>query len=190
MKSIFDLIPESQQAAFAERLDAMDEAQGHAGAGRGLLPPRSRRSRQRDQVQVIGQDPVVESVVQTAFRRARLGRPHKPVAVFLLVGSTGSGKTELAKALVSTLFGGNLIRIDCNEMSEKASVARLVSSPPGYIGSEQGSQFAREIGRLGSGVVLFDEIEKAHPDVVKSIMSLLDEARITGLSTSRTRGGS
>jgi ATP-dependent Clp protease ATP-binding subunit ClpA len=106
--------------------------------------------------------------------------------VFLFVGATGAGKTELAKALATELFDGRLVRVDCNELSAPHNVARLVGAPPGYVGSDQGGQLCRDIGRIGTGVLLFDEIEKADPAVMKVIMNLMDEGRLTEQSTGNT----
>lgn len=186
MKSIFDLVPADQQE------DLQDFVQGGPapGAPRGKFADFSQLN--ADDViaaireRVIGQDAIVAEVVRSAFRRARLRRPNKPVATFLFVGATGAGKTELAKALATELFDGRLIRIDCNELSASHNVARLIGAPPGYVGSDQGGQLCRDIGRIGTGVLLFDEIEKADPAVLRVIMSLLDEGRLTEQSTGHT----
>jgi hypothetical protein len=186
MKSIFDLVPADQQ----EDLQEFVQGGGEPGAPRGKFADFSALDvdgvsaavRER----VIGQDAIVADVVRTAFRRARLRRPNKPVATFLFVGATGSGKTELAKAMATELFEGRLIRVDCNELSASHNVARLIGAPPGYVGSDQGGQLCRDIGRIGTGVLLFDEIEKADPAVLRVIMSLLDEGRLTEQSTGHT----
>ncbi len=136
--------------------------------------------------QVIGQDAIVADVVQTLFRRAQLRRKNKPLAVVMFAGATGSGKTELAKTVAEVLFEGNLIRLDCAEMTEASSTQRLIGSPPGYLGSEQGGFLVREIMRMGVGVILLDEIEKAHADVYKLLLALMDEGRITEQATNRT----
>jgi ATP-dependent Clp protease ATP-binding subunit ClpA len=136
--------------------------------------------------QVIGQDAIVADVVQTLFRRAQLRRKSKPLAVLMFAGATGSGKTELAKTVAEVLFEGDLIRLDCAEMTEASSTQRLIGSPPGYLGSEQGGFLVREIMRMGVGVILLDEIEKAHADVYKLLLALMDEARITEQATNRT----
>ncbi len=135
---------------------------------------------------VIGQDAIVADVVQTLFRRAQLRRKNKPLAVLMFAGATGSGKTELAKTVAEVLFEGNLIRLDCAEMTETSSTQRLIGAPPGYIGSEQGGFLVREIMRMGVGVILLDEIEKAHADVYKLLLALMDEGRITEQATNRT----
>lgn len=184
--TIFKLVPEAEQAALAQQLDDFDaqtkDADGQAADFSGLDPETVTRTIEQ---RVIGQDRIVSATVATAFRRSKLARPNKPVGVFLFVGATGAGKTELAKALAQELFGGRLLRVDCNELSEPHNAQRLIGPVKGYIGSETGSDFCREMGRLGTGVLLFDEIEKAHPTVLKTIMGLLDEARITEQATSR-----
>lgn len=132
---------------------------------------------------VIGQDAIVADLSAAIARRIRLRRPRKPLGVFLLVGATGAGKTETAKAIAAHAFGGRLIRIDCNELTAEHTAQRLIGAPPGYIGSESGGQLTRDITRLGSGVILFDEIEKAHEAVLRIIMGLMDEGRLTEAST-------
>lgn len=136
--------------------------------------------------EVIGQDFVVEDVVRTLYRRTQLRRSGKPLGVFMFVGATGSGKTELAKSLARHCFEDRLVRFDMNEFTEASSAQRLVGAPPGYIGSEQGGQLTQAIKRMGNGVILFDEIEKADPAVYKMIMGLMDEGRITEQSTGET----
>lgn len=139
---------------------------------------------------VIGQDAVVQDVVLTLSRRVQLQRKNKPLGVFMFVGATGAGKTELAKALAKFAFEDRLVRFDMNECTDASSVTRLIGSPPGYIGSEQGGQLTQAIKRLKSGVILFDEIEKAHPDLYKTLMGLLDEGRITEQSSGQTMNAS
>ncbi|MDE3149965.1 MAG: ATP-dependent Clp protease ATP-binding subunit [Acidobacteriota bacterium] len=140
---------------------------------------------------VIGQDGIVRDVVALISRRIEMQRKHKPLGVVLFVGATGAGKTELAKALSDLIFGGDkLLRFDCNEMVESSSAQRLIGAPPGYLGSEQGGQLTRGIQRNRTGVILFDEIEKAHPDVYKVLMGLFDEGRITEQSTGQTMDAS
>ena len=185
MKSIFDLVPTEQQSGLRDFLQGRDPVTA-GGQFADFSQLDSRTVTESIKSRVIGQDAIVDDVVTTAFRRARLRRPNKPLAVFLFVGATGAGKTELSKALSESLFDGRLIRVDCNELSQPHQVARLIGAPPGYVGSEQGGQLCREIGRVGTGVLLFDEIEKADPAVMKVVMGLLDEARLTEQSTGTT----
>lgn len=135
---------------------------------------------------VIGQDRILADLVPMAFRRASLRRKGKPLAVFMFAGATGAGKTELGKALADVMAEGRLVRVDGNEMVESQATQRLIGAPPGYIGSEQGGWLCRELARLRTGVLLIDEVEKAHTDVLKLIMGLLDEGRVTEQSTGRT----
>ena len=131
---------------------------------------------------VIGQNQAVEAV-SNAVRRARVGLkdPQKPVGTFIFVGPTGVGKTYLAKALAETLFGDedSMIRIDMSEYMEKHSVSRLVGSPPGYIGHDEGGQLTEAVRRKPYSVILFDEVEKAHPDVFNILLQILDDGRLT-----------
>jgi ATP-dependent Clp protease ATP-binding subunit ClpA len=108
----------------------------------------------------------------------------------MLVGATGAGKTELAKALAKYAFEGRMTRVDCNELTESHAAQRLIGAPPGYVGSENGGQLTRDIMRLGSGVILLDEVEKAHEAVLRVIMGLLDEGRLTEASTGQTADAS
>ncbi|NLX62972.1 MAG: ATP-dependent Clp protease ATP-binding subunit [Tissierellia bacterium] len=131
---------------------------------------------------VVGQKQAV-SAVSNAIRRARVGLkdPKKPVGTFMFVGPTGVGKTYLAKSLAETLFGDEdlMIRIDMSEYMEKHSVSRLIGSPPGYVGYEEGGQLTEAVRRKPYSVVLFDEIEKAHPDVFNILLQILDDGRLT-----------
>jgi ATP-dependent Clp protease ATP-binding subunit ClpB len=131
---------------------------------------------------VIGQDEPV-TLVTEAILRARSGikDPRRPVGSFLFLGPTGVGKTELAKALASTLFDseGAMVRIDMSEYMEKHSVARLIGAPPGYVGYDEGGQLTEAVRRKPYAVVLFDEVEKAHPDVFNVLLQVLDDGRIT-----------
>ncbi len=131
---------------------------------------------------VIGQDEAVKAV-SNAVRRARSGisDEHRPIGSFIFMGPTGVGKTELAKALANDLFGDEraLIRIDMSEYMEKFSVQRLIGSPPGYVGYEEGGQLTEAVRRRPYAVLLFDEIEKAHPDVFNILLQLLDDGRLT-----------
>lgn len=135
---------------------------------------------------VIGQDDIVDECVDTLARRIRLQRKNKPLGVFMFVGASGAGKTELAKALADTAFEGRLCRYDMNQFTEAHSTQSLIGSPPGYVGSEKGGQLTQDIKRMRSGVILLDEIEKAHSDVFKLIMGLLDEGRIQEQSSGKT----
>jgi len=131
---------------------------------------------------VVGQDEAV-NLVASCIRRSRTGLsdPHRPVGSFLFVGPTGVGKTELAKSLAGFLFDDEnaMIRIDMSEYMEKHSVARLIGAPPGYVGYDEGGQLTEAIRRRPYAVVLFDEIEKAHPDVFNALLQILDDGRLT-----------
>jgi len=131
---------------------------------------------------VVGQHEAVESVSR-AIRRARVGLkdPKKPIGSFIFLGPTGVGKTELTKALAEAIFGDEdaLIRIDMSEYMEKHSVSKLVGSPPGYVGFDEGGQLTEKVRRKPYSVILFDEIEKAHPDVFNILLQLLDDGRLT-----------
>ena len=131
---------------------------------------------------VIGQDEAVTAVAR-AVRRGRVGLsdPKKPVGSFLFLGPTGVGKTELSKALSECVYGNEaaMIRVDMSEYMEKHSVSRLLGSPPGYVGYEEGGQLAEKVRRKPWSVILFDEIEKAHPDVFNVLLQILDDGRVT-----------
>src|SRR6202000_1119323 len=131
---------------------------------------------------VIGQDDAVEAV-SNALRRSRAGLqdPDRPIGSFLFLGPTGVGKTELARALAEFMFdtGEAMIRIDMSEYMEKHSVSRLVGAPPGYVGYEEGGQLTESVRRRPYGVVLLDEIEKAHPDVFNTLLQVMDDGRLT-----------
>ncbi len=132
--------------------------------------------------QVIGQDEAVEAVVR-AIKRGRLGLrdPKRPIGSFLFLGPTGVGKTELAKALAKSLFGSvdSLLRFDMSEFTEKHSVSRLIGSPPGYVGYGEGGQLTSKIRRRPYSVVLFDELEKAHPDIFDLLLQILEDGILT-----------
>ncbi|MFA9423664.1 MAG: ATP-dependent Clp protease ATP-binding subunit, partial [Sedimentibacter sp.] len=131
---------------------------------------------------VIGQEPAVEALSK-AIRRSRVGLkdPKKPIGSFIFLGPTGVGKTELSKALAESIFGdeNSIIRVDMSEYMEKHSVSKLVGSPPGYVGFDDGGQLTEKIRRKPYSVVLFDEIEKAHPDVFNILLQILDDGRLT-----------
>ena len=131
---------------------------------------------------VVGQDEAVELVTESIVRsKAGIKDPSKPIGSFLFLGPTGVGKTELAKALAESLFDNeqNIVRIDMSEYMEKHSVARLIGAPPGYVGYEEGGQLTEAVRIKTYSVVLFDEIEKAHPDVFNILLQVLDDGRIT-----------
>ena len=131
---------------------------------------------------VVGQDEAVQAVTEVIQRsRAGIQDPNRPIGSFLFLGPTGVGKTELAKALAQALFDdeSNLIRIDMSEYMEKYSVSRLIGAPPGYVGYEEGGQLTEAVRRKPYSVVLFDEVEKAHPDVFNVLLQVLDDGRIT-----------
>ncbi|MBQ4472955.1 MAG: AAA family ATPase, partial [Lachnospiraceae bacterium] len=131
---------------------------------------------------VVGQDEAVQKVAE-AIQRSKAGikDPSKPIGSFLFLGPTGVGKTELAKALAESLFDdeNNIVRIDMSEYMEKFSVSRLIGAPPGYVGYEEGGQLTEAVRRKPYSVVLFDEIEKAHPDVFNVLLQILDDGRVT-----------
>ena len=131
---------------------------------------------------VVGQDEAVQKVTEAILRsRAGISDPNKPIGSFLFLGPTGVGKTELAKALADCLFDDehNMVRIDMTEYMEKYSVSRLIGAPPGYVGYDEGGQLTEAVRRKPYSVVLFDEIEKAHPDVFNILLQVLDDGRIT-----------
>ena len=131
---------------------------------------------------VIGQEEAVTAVAR-AVRRGRVGLkdPGRPIGSFLFLGPTGVGKTELSKALSETLFGNeeSMIRVDMSEYMEKHSVAKMIGSPPGYVGHDDGGQLSEQVRRHPYSVLLFDEIEKAHPDVFNILLQVLDDGHIT-----------
>ena len=130
----------------------------------------------------IGQNEAVEAVAK-AIRRGRVGLkdPNRPIGSFLFLGPTGVGKTELSKALAEALFGNEnaMIRIDMSEYMEPHSVSKLIGSPPGYVGFDEGGQLTEKIRRKPYSVILLDEIEKAHPDVMNMLLQILDDGRLT-----------
>lgn len=131
---------------------------------------------------VIGQNEAVDKVTDAIIRsRAGIQDSRRPIGSFMFLGPTGVGKTELAKALAESLFDDehNIIRIDMSEYMEKFSVSRLIGAPPGYVGYEEGGQLTEAVRRKPYSVILFDEIEKAHPDVFNVLLQVLDDGRIT-----------
>ena len=127
---------------------------------------------------VIGQQEAVTAVAR-AIRRGRVGLkdPNRPIGSFLFLGPTGVGKTELSKALAEAMFGSEnaLIRVDMSEFMEKHTVSKLIGSPPGYVGYDEGGQLSEKVRRNPYSVVLFDEVEKAHPDVFNVLLQVLDD---------------
>ena len=131
---------------------------------------------------VIGQDEAVTAVADAIQRsRAGLSDPNRPIASFLFLGPTGVGKTELSKALANRLFDSDdaMVRIDMSEYMEKHTVSRLIGAPPGYVGYEAGGQLTEAVRRRPYAVILFDEVEKAHPDVFNVMLQILDDGRVT-----------
>ena len=131
---------------------------------------------------VIGQDEAVDAVADAILRsRAGIADPNRPIGSFLFLGPTGVGKTELAKTLARSLFDDekNIVRIDMSEYMEKHAVSRLIGAPPGYVGYDEGGQLTEAVRRKPYSVVLFDEVEKAHPDVFNILLQVLDDGRIT-----------
>jgi len=131
---------------------------------------------------VIGQDEAVHAVADAVLRsRSGLKDPHRPVGSFIFLGPTGVGKTELCRALAEALFDDerSMIRLDMSEYMEKHAVARLIGAPPGYVGYEEGGQLTEAVRRKPYSVILFDEIEKAHPDVFNTLLQILDDGRLT-----------
>mgnify|MGYP000872528100 CR=1 FL=1 len=131
---------------------------------------------------VVGQDEAVTAVADAVLRaRAGLSDPHRPTGSFIFLGPTGVGKTELSKALAEALFDteDNMVRLDMSEYMEKHSVSRLIGAPPGYVGYDEGGQLTEAVRRKPYSVILFDEIEKAHPDVFNTLLQLLDDGRLT-----------
>ena len=131
---------------------------------------------------VVGQDEAVTKVAEAILRsRAGIADPNRPIGSFLFLGPTGVGKTELSKALAEGLFNNekNMVRIDMSEYMEKFAVSRLIGAPPGYVGYDEGGELTEAVRRKPYSVVLFDEIEKAHPDVFNILLQVLDDGRIT-----------
>jgi ATP-dependent Clp protease ATP-binding subunit ClpC len=131
---------------------------------------------------VIGQEEAISAIAK-AIRRSRLGiqNPNRPIASFLFCGPTGVGKTEVTKALAVSMFGAesDMIRFDMSEFMEKFTVSRLIGSPPGYVGYDEGGQLTDAVRRKPYSVVLFDEVEKAHPDILNVLLQILEDGRLT-----------
>ena len=131
---------------------------------------------------MVGQKEAIEAVSNAVRRsRAGLGDPHRPIGSFLFLGPTGVGKTELTKALASFLFDDEtaMVRMDMSEYMEKHSVSRLIGAPPGYVGYDEGGALTEAVRRRPYQVILFDEVEKAHPDVFNVLLQVLDDGRLT-----------
>jgi len=131
---------------------------------------------------VIGQDEAVQLVADAVIRaRAGVKDPRRPIGSFIFLGPTGVGKTELSRALAAALFDSedNMVRLDMSEFQERHTVSRLMGAPPGYVGYEEGGQLTEQVRRKPYSVVLFDEIEKAHPDVFNTLLQILDDGRLT-----------
>ena len=137
---------------------------------------------------VIGQDEAVSATAR-AVRRARAGLkdPRRPVGSFIFMGPTGVGKTELCRALAEAMFGDEkaMIRLDMSEYMEKHTVSRMIGSPPGYVGYDEGGQLTERVRRKPYSVVLFDEIEKAHPDVLNLLLQIMEDGRLTDARAAR-----
>ena len=144
--------------------------------------PASQNMEERLKGHVIGQEEAVSAVAK-AVRRGRVGLkdPKRPIGSFLFLGPTGVGKTEVSKALAEAVFGNEeaMIRVDMSEYMEKHSVSKMIGSPPGYVGHEDGGQLSEKVRRNPFSVILFDEIEKAHPDVFNILLQVLDDGHIT-----------
>ncbi|MEG2000930.1 MAG: ATP-dependent chaperone ClpB [Evtepia sp.] len=172
-----DKVTEDEIARIIERWTGIPVARIMEGEREKLLNLESILHRR-----VVGQEEAVRLVSEAILRaRAGIADPNKPIGSFLFLGPTGVGKTELAKTLAETLFDSerNLVRIDMSEYMEKFSVSRLIGAPPGYVGYEEGGQLTEAVRRKPYSVVLFDEIEKAHPDVFNILLQVLDDGRIT-----------
>src|SRR5437667_5751165 len=131
---------------------------------------------------VVGQDTALVAIANAVRRsRAGLGDERRPIGSFLFLGPTGVGKTELARALAEFLFDDEraMIRLDMSEYHDKHTVSRLIGAPPGYVGHEEGGQLTEPVRRRPYSVILFDEVEKAHPDVYNTLLQLLDDGRLT-----------
>ena len=140
---------------------------------------------------MIGQGEAVQLVADAVIRaRSGIKDPRRPIGSFIFLGPTGVGKTELAKSLAAALFDteDNMVRIDMSEYQERHTVSRLLGAPPGYVGYEEGGQLTEAVRRKPYSVVLFDEIEKAHPDVFNTLLQVLDDGRLTDAQLHQPRG--
>ena len=189
MSKQLDEMDSQHKRLLKEEVDAEDIAENVAKATgipvqRMLTSERAKLLNLEDELhkRVVGQDEAIEAVAD-AIRRGRAGLqdPRKPIGSFIFLGTTGVGKTELAKALAEILFDDDsmMTRIDMSEYQEKHSVSRLVGAPPGYVGYDEGGQLTEAVRRKPYSVVLFDEIEKAHPDVFNTLLQVLDDGRLT-----------
>ena len=163
-----------------EEENGEEEAGGYNPGDINLLKPKQIMEHLNQYV--IGQDEAVTKITESIIRsKAGIKDPSKPIGSFLFLGPTGVGKTELAKALAQNLFDdeSNMVRIDMSEYMEKYSVSRLIGAPPGYVGYDEGGQLTEAVRRKPYSVVLFDEVEKAHPDVFNVLLQVLDDGRIT-----------
>jgi ATP-dependent Clp protease ATP-binding subunit ClpB len=185
-----------QEEVTAENIAEVVAAWTHIPVSRLLEGEKDKLLHMEDRLRerVVGQDEAVEAVSR-AVRRSRAGLqdPNRPIGSFIFLGPTGVGKTELARALAEFLFDDDqaMARIDMSEYMEKHSVSRLIGAPPGYVGYEEGGALTEHVRRKPYSVVLFDEIEKAHPDVFNVMLQILDDGRLTdgqgGRWISRTR---
>jgi ATP-dependent Clp protease ATP-binding subunit ClpB len=177
MKLVHDCVDEEEVAAVVSRWTGIPVAKLTEGERQKIL--------NLDKVlhkRVIGQDEAVQKVTEAIIRsKAGIKDPNRPIGSFLFLGPTGVGKTELAKTLAEALFDNekNMVRIDMSEYMEKYSVSRLIGAPPGYVGYDEGGQLTEAVRRKPYSVVLFDEVEKAHPDVFNILLQVLDDGRIT-----------
>lgn len=176
-KLLSEMITEEQIAEVVSRWTGIPVNRLSEGESQRLLQLAA-RLKQR----VVGQDAAVEAVAQAVLRsRSGLGKPNQPIGSFLFLGPTGVGKTELAKAIAAELFDDDrhLVRIDMSEYMEKHAVSRLIGAPPGYVGFEEGGQLTEAVRRRPYNVVLLDEVEKAHPEVLNVLLQLMDDGRLT-----------